>query len=62
MSARFTPEMKKTHTILVPDMLPIHFQLLISILKPYGYNCELLQTAGAACYRAVYGGTEIGTL
>ena len=48
MSARFTPEMKKTHTILVPDMLPVHFQLLISILKPYGYNCELLRTASRA--------------
>ncbi len=48
MSARFTPQMKKTHTILVPDMLPVHFQLLISILKPYGYNCVLLQTASRA--------------
>ena len=48
MSARFTPEMKKTHTILVPDMLPVHFQLLISILKPYGYNCVLLRTASRA--------------
>ena len=48
MSARFTPEMKKTHTILVPDMLPVHFQLLISVLKPYGYTCELLRTASRA--------------
>ena len=48
MTARFTPEMKKTHTILVPDMLPVHFQLLISVLKPYGYHCELLRTASRA--------------
>ena len=48
MSARFTPEMKQTHTILVPDMLPVHFQLLISILKKYGYHCELLRTASRA--------------
>jgi len=48
MSARFTPEMKKTHTILVPDMLPVHFQLLISVLKPYGYHCELLRTSSRA--------------
>ncbi|MBP0975067.1 MAG: 2-hydroxyacyl-CoA dehydratase [Oscillospiraceae bacterium] len=48
MSVRFTPEMKQTHTILVPDMLPVHFQLLISVLKPYGYHCELLQTASRA--------------
>ena len=46
--ARFTPEMKKTHTILVPDMLPVHFQLLISVLKPYGYRCELLRTSSRA--------------
>ncbi len=48
MPAIFTPEMKETHTILVPDMLPVHFQLLISILKPYGYHCELLRTASRA--------------
>lgn len=48
MSAMFTPEMKKTHTILVPDMLPVHFQLLISILEPYGYHCKLLRTASRA--------------
>lgn len=48
MAARFTPEMKATHTILVPDMLPIHFKLLISILSHYGYHCELLQTASRA--------------
>lgn len=48
MSARFTPEMKQTHTILVPDMLPVHFQLLISVLRKYGYHCELLRTASRA--------------
>ena len=42
---KFTPEMKKTHKILVPDMLPIHFSLIISILKDYGYDLELLQTS-----------------
>ena len=25
--------MKKTHTILVPNMLPIHFHLIIKILE-----------------------------
>lgn len=48
MAARFTPEMKETHTILVPDMLPVHFQLLINIMKHYGYRCELLRTASRA--------------
>lgn len=43
--ARFSPEMKSTHTILVPDMLPIHFNLILSIFRQYGYNMELLQTS-----------------
>ena len=38
----FTEEMKKDYTILVPDMLPIHFNLILSVFKQYGYNCELL--------------------
>lgn len=44
-STRFTPEMKKTHTILVPDMLPIHFKLILAVFKQYGYKMELLQTS-----------------
>ena len=46
--ALFTPEMKKTHTILVPNMLPIHFKLLISIFKSYGYQMELLENDSRA--------------
>lgn len=42
---KFTKSMKRTHKILVPDMLPIHFSLIISILKSYGYDLELLQTS-----------------
>ena len=34
--AKFTPEMKKTYTILAPNMLPIHFHLLIRILETGG--------------------------
>ncbi len=41
----FTEDMKKEYTILVPDMLPIHFKLIIEILREYGYNMELLQTS-----------------
>ena len=37
--------MKKDYTILVPDMLPIHFNLLINIFRSYGYKMELLQTS-----------------
>ncbi len=44
---RFTAEMKKTHTILIPNMLPIHFTLVKRILENYGYNVVLLQTTGA---------------
>ena len=42
----FTKEMKKTHTILVPNMLPVHFKLIIQVLSGYGYNMELLETSG----------------
>lgn len=41
----FKDEMKSEYTILVPDMLPVHFKLIISILKKYGYNVKLLQTS-----------------
>ena len=42
----FTKEMKKTHKILVPMMLPIHFQFLQNIFHKEGYNVELLETKG----------------
>ncbi len=35
---RFTPECKKTHTILAPQMAPIHFELIQTVLKKYGYK------------------------
>lgn len=38
----FTPEMKKTHTILIPMMLPIHFEILVSVFAQYGYRCEVM--------------------
>ena len=37
----FTEEMKKEYTILAPNMLPMHFELLIRVMKQYGYNIEL---------------------
>ena len=42
----FTEEMKKTHTILVPNMLPMHFKLVARVLENYGYCCELLEGDG----------------
>ena len=44
----FTKEMKKTHTILVPDMLPNHFKLITRIMKKYGYNMVLLESSARA--------------
>lgn len=41
----FTREMKKEYTILVPDMLPIHFELMKYVFLNEGYKIELLRTA-----------------
>lgn len=46
--AKFTEDMIKTHTILIPDMLPVHFKLLISIFEASGYKMELLQNDSRA--------------
>ncbi|MEG1027792.1 MAG: 2-hydroxyglutaryl-CoA dehydratase, partial [Oscillospiraceae bacterium] len=43
----FTKEMKKTHTILLPNMLPIHFSFMKKILNEYGYKAELLKNEGS---------------
>ena len=40
--AVFTREMKQTHTILIPTMLPIHFSLIAAILRAQGYHVALL--------------------
>lgn len=42
----FTEQMKKDYTILVPNMLPRHFKLIMQVLKNYGYKTELLETQG----------------
>ena len=39
----FTKEMKKDYTILIPQMAPIHFELLESAVVASGYNVELLR-------------------
>ena len=62
----FTKEMKRDYTILVPNMLPTHFKLIISVLRTHGLRMELLKTSGPqiaetglkythndACYPAV---------
>ena len=42
----FTEEMKKDYTILVPNMLPLHFKLMRSVLHTRGYHMELLDKSG----------------
>lgn len=43
---QFTKEMKKTHTILIPNMLPIHFRFLQKVFNEAGFKTELLKTDG----------------
>ncbi len=43
---RFTPAMKATHTILVPDMLPWHFDLLTEVMREKGYKVDVLHGEG----------------
>ena len=45
---RFTEDMIKTHTILVPNMLPVHFRLLMAIFEYKGYKVELLENDSRA--------------
>ena len=41
--APFTKEMKKDYTILIPQMIPVHFELLEAAVKACGYNAVLLR-------------------
>ena len=45
-SPKFTDALKKTHTILAPDMLPYHFEVLKQIFIKYGYQVEVLKDDG----------------
>ena len=42
----FTKEMRKDYTILIPDMLPVHFKLLRNIFTQQGYRVGLLKNTG----------------
>lgn len=44
----FTKEMKKTHTILCPQMSPIHFQFMEDALLEDGYRIEVLPSVDKA--------------
>ncbi len=43
---QFTKKMKKDYTILAPNMLPMHFELILQVMRNYGYKMELLRTDG----------------
>ncbi len=43
----FTKDMKKDYTILIPQMAPIHFELLESAVRSSGYNVVLLKECTA---------------
>lgn len=42
----FTKEMKQEYTLLAPQMLPMHFDLLVRVFQEEGYNIEMLNTTG----------------
>ena len=41
---RFTHDCKETHTILAPQMAPIHFNLISHVLNRYGYKVVIPET------------------
>ncbi|MDR2530488.1 MAG: 2-hydroxyacyl-CoA dehydratase [Oscillospiraceae bacterium] len=41
----FTREMKRECTLLIPNMLPLHGELIANCLRLHGYKCEILTTA-----------------
>ena len=42
----FTKEMRKEYTLLIPQMLPDHFAMLVSIFRSEGYKVEMLENTG----------------
>ena len=47
----FTKEMKEEYTILMPQMLPVHFGMFRQLLELEGYKVDMLTTnhRGAVC-------------
>ena len=42
----FTKEMKKEYTLLIPQMLPDHFAMVVHILRREGYKVDMLENTG----------------
>ena len=45
---QFTKESRRTHTVYVPQMAPIHFRMITPVLRRAGYRVEVLETATPA--------------
>lgn len=43
---QFTEEMREKHTILMPQMAPLHFEILEPIIREEGFNVEVLPDLG----------------
>lgn len=43
---RFLPEMKSTHKLLVPQMAPLHFRLIIEAFRQEGFDISLMENSG----------------
>lgn len=43
---QFTEEMRKDYTVLMPNMLPMHFRMIGKVFNSYGIKAELLTTQG----------------
>lgn len=46
---QFTKKMKKSHTILCPQMSPIHFDIMKEAFKSCGYNVEIMPAVDKQC-------------
>ena len=44
---RFTPDMKQTRKLLIPNMAPVQFRILAAAMEYNGYNVELLGNCGS---------------
>lgn len=42
----FTSQMKRDYTILIPNMLPMHFKMITRIMNNYGYKTDILFSSG----------------
>lgn len=48
----FTKMMKQDYTILVPNMLPVHFEMICAVFENEGYHIEILHNDGKSVVNA----------